>query len=379
MRIITIGHSYVVAMNRRLPHEWALAGHDVTVVPPAFYHADLKPMYCEKGFEEPFRLIQVPCRATIQVHIFQYGHELKRILREEQFDVVHVWQEPFTWAGFQAARWSPQSSALVYSTFQNLPKRYPPPFSWIERYNLGRATAWTAFGETIKSNLSSRMIYNNRPWQTISLGVDMNAFRPEPAWRASEMQHLGWNCEGPPVIGFVGRFVPEKGLRLFMRVLDRISDLGKPWRALFIGGGPMEVELRQWSAKYGENKARVLTGIGHDRVPKLLNSLDMCVVPSQTTPHWQEQLGRILLESMASGVPVIASRSGEIPHVIEQAGVLCREDDEAEWVKAMTGLLDSPARRSELSILGLEQVRKKFDWPMVAKKFTDFFDSILDK
>jgi len=379
MRIITIGHSYVVAMNRRLPHEWALAGHDVTVVAPAFYHADLKPMACEPAHDVPYKLVHVPCRATKKVHIFQYGHELKQLLRSGRFDVVHVWQEPFTCSGFQAARWAPRSSALVYSTFQNLPKRYPPPFCWIERYNLGRAAGWTAFGQTIASNLSKREIYRNRPWRTIPLGVDRNAFRPEPNWRAEELQNLGWEDDGPPVIGFVGRFVPEKGLRLLMRILDQLSEAGTRWRALFIGGGPLEEEIRVWAAKYGENSVRVLTGISHSRVPKLLNILDICAVPSQTTARWQEQLGRILLESMASGVPVVASRSGEIPHVVGDAGLLCREDDEPEWLMAIRTLIEEPASRTGLAVAGLEHVRKNFDWPMVAKEFTGFFDSTLSK
>ena len=373
MRIITIGHSYVVAMNRRLPHEWALAGHDVTVAAPAFYHADLKPMTCEVGQNEPFRLVTVPARATRHVHIFQYGKELKRLLRTGAFDIVHVWQEPFTWSGFQVSRWASPSSALVFSTFQNLPKRYPPPFSWIERYNLQRSAGWTAFGQTIASNLSHREIYKNRPWQTIPLGVDMTAFRPEPAWRAGELSKLGWDMAGPPVIGYVGRFVPEKGLRLLMQVLDQLPMPGQRWRALIIGGGAMEAEVRNWAAKYGENVVQVLTGVNHSRVPNMLNCPDICVVPSQTTPRWQEQLGRIILESMASGVPVLASRSGEIPHVVANAGVLCPEDDVNEWVSELKRLLDNADLRSKLAIEGIAHVRKNYDWPMVAKKFTGFF------
>ena len=54
MRILTVGHSYVVSMNRRLAREWALEGHDVTVAAPDFYHADLRPMHCETGENEPF-------------------------------------------------------------------------------------------------------------------------------------------------------------------------------------------------------------------------------------------------------------------------------------------------------------------------------------
>lgn len=378
MRILTVGHSYVVSMNRRLAREWALEGHDVTVAAPDFYHADLRPMHCETGENEQFELVKIPALGTRRVHIFRYGHKLCDILKNGRFDVVHAWEEPFIYAGFQIARWSPVDSALIYSTFQNLPKRYPPPFSWFERYSLRKSSGWTGFGQTIVDNLKLRKYYRDKPWVEIPVGVDTGIFRPDQESKPLEFQKLNWPQDDVPVMGYVGRFVEEKGLRHLMKVMDQIQGPGNRWRAIFVGGGPLEQELRDWAGKYGDGVVKILTGVAHDQIPKMLDMLDICVVPSRTMPHWQEQLGRILIEAMASGVPVVASRSGEIPFVLGPGGIILTEDSVEEWVRTLNDLLDQPNLRAKMASRGLARVHQKFEWREVGRQFIDFFESVSD-
>ena len=379
MRILTVGHSYVVSMNRRLAREWALAGHEVTVAAPDFYHADLRPMHCETGENEPFELVEIPVSGTRHVHIFRYGRKLRDILRTGRFDVVHAWEEPFIYSGFQIARWSPKDSALIFSTFQNLSKQYPPPFSWFEQYSLRKSSGWTGFGQTIVDNLKSRTYYQDKPWVEIPLGVDTEVFRPDQESKPLEFKKLNWPQNDVPVIGYVGRFVEEKGLRHLMKVLDQIQGPGNRWRAIFVGGGPLEQELRDWAGNYGDEVVKILTGIAHNQIPKLLNILDICVVPSQTMPHWQEQLGRILIEAMASGVPVVASRSGEIPFVLGSGGIVLTEDSVEEWVKTLNELLDKPDFRARMASCGLARIDQKFEWREVGRQFLNFFEEVRDQ
>ena len=62
-------------------------------------------------------------------------------------------------------------------------------------------------------------------------------------------------------------------------------------------------------------------------IPRLLNELDVLVLPSLTRRNWKEQFGRILIEAMACEVPVVGSSSGEIPHLIADAGLVFPEGD----------------------------------------------------
>jgi len=105
--------------------------------------------------------------------------------------------------------------------------------------------------------------------------------------------------------------------------------------------------------------------------------MDVLCAPSETTSQWREQFGRMLIEAMACGVPVIASRSGEIPHVLSDAGVLIEERDIAGLTQAIDSLLGDPGRRRELASKGLTRARERFAWPIVARAHLAFFEELL--
>ncbi len=372
LTVLMVGHSYCVAMNRCLCHHVALAGGDgveVTVAAPSFYRGDLRPIPLERLDGEPYALEPVTIIGSRIPYAFVYGKRLASLL-SKPWAIVHAWEEPYVLAGAQIARKTSSESTLIYSSFQNQPKRYPPPFSWTERYALKRAAGWTAFGHTIAENLRERPGYVDRPGRTIPLGVDSEVYRPDSAARRQILRELNWSESGPPIVGYLGRFVPEKGLHLLMRSLDQLE--AGTWRSLLIGGGSMEAELRTWAAKYPDH-ARVVTGVPHAGVPAYLNAFDLLAAPSQTTRRWKEQLGRMLLEAMATGLPIIASDSGEIPHVVADAGRIVGEADEQGWVSSLRDLIASPDQRTLLGDLGLERARTVYAWPRIAQAFLDFF------
>jgi phosphatidyl-myo-inositol dimannoside synthase len=178
----------------------------------------------------------------------------------------------------------------------------------------------------------------------------------------------------PPVVGYMGRLVEEKGVGLLMRVLDRVAT---PWRALFMGGGPMEGSLRQWAAHYGD-RVRIVNNVPHDEVPAHLNAMDLLCAPSQTKDNWREQFGRMVIEVFACGVPVISSDSAELPFVLGEAGVILGEHNEDAWVTAIGDLIENAAKRAELSRMGIERAQSTYAWPVVARAHLDFFSRVLD-
>ena len=349
---------------------------EITAVAPTFVHGDLRPIplepYTGEG-PEPCSLEAVPTWFSQHIHIMLYGRRLRTLLRGD-WDVVHGWEEPFVLAGGQIAWWAPKRAAYVFWTAQNLAKRYPPPFSTVERYCLDRCAGWLACGESVVRAQLPRG-YGRKPYRVMPLGVALDTFRPDPEAGRRVRVGLGWSEPGPPVIGFLGRFVEEKGVGLLTRVLDRLGG-ATPWRALFVGGGPMEAELRAWAARHGD-AARVVTDVPHSGVPAHLNAMDLLAAPSQTTPRWVEQLGRMLIEAFACGVPVVASDSGEVPHVVSTAGVVVGEADVSAWADALAQLLESPARRDDLAQRGLERARTVYAWPIVARRHLEFFEEVL--
>jgi glycosyltransferase involved in cell wall biosynthesis len=370
-RLLTIGHSYCVALNRRLPHEIARTGDwDVTAVGPARFRGDFGWHTLEPTPGELCKVVPVPVRFGRRIHVMWYGSALSSLLAQP-WDLVHCWEEAYVAAAAQIARGLAPNVPLVLATFQNIAKRYPPPFNWVERYSMARADGVIAFGRTAAEVVTARG-FNRAPMAVIPPGVDLTQFRPDEARRAATLARLGWS-DGPPVVGFLGRLVPEKGIEWLTMVLDRMTT---PWRALVVGSGPLEKVISGWGGRHGD-RVRVVTTAQHDEVPAYLNAMDVLCAPSRTTPRWREQFGRMLIEAFASGVAVVASTSGEIPYVVADAGLLVAEDDLAGWQQAIEMLTMERVRRCELARRGRERAESVYGWPVVAQQHLDFFERVM--
>ncbi len=376
-RLLTIGHSYCVRRNRELAEALAREGHGawaVTVAAPKRFPGDLAPIVTVHDPDERCDLRRLPVRFASRVHVMTYGG--LRGLLAEPWDVVHCWEEPYILSAAQVA-WATRSGvALVYASFQNVDKRYPPPFAAVERYSMRRARGWIAFGASIEATLGARAPYAARPHAVIPFGVDLARFTPDPSGRAATRTRLAWDVDGPPVVGYLGRFVESKGLPMLLDVLEALHRRGVAWRALFVGGGPWEIQLRAFAGRHA-GRVQVATGVAHDDVPSYLQAMDVLAAPSQTTATWREQFGRMIVEAFACGVPVVGSDSGEIPHVIGDAGLIVGEHDRDGWVRALEGLLRDAVARRDLGVRGRVRAQREFDWSVVAQRHLTFFDQLL--
>jgi glycosyltransferase involved in cell wall biosynthesis len=373
-RLLTIGHSYAVTLNRRLAREMAAAGRgnwELTCAAPKYFHGsnDLAPVELEQTDADDFPVVALDAYFTQKVHVFSWGLALRELLRQD-WDVIHAWEEPYILAGWEIGRLANVRSKLAFLTMQSNPKQYPWPFSWFESDSMARAAGWVSCGYSIEQNLEDRPGYGG-PHAMIPLGVDVEVFKPDPEARRAALEAVGWAVKGPPVIGFAGRFIPSKGLHLLMRALDRVRE---PFRVLFLGSGQLEPELRAFCARLND-RGRVLH-VRHDEVPRYMNAMDLLCAPSQTTPQWREQFGRMLVEAAACAVPVIGSDSGEIPTVIGDTGLVIGEADEAAWVAGISELLANPERRAELGSAGRAQAHERYSWSVVARKYLTFFESL---
>ncbi|MEP7340596.1 MAG: glycosyltransferase family 4 protein [Acidobacteriota bacterium] len=372
LRILSIGHSYVIASNRALIREVAHdPGFEVTIAAPEFFHGDLRPLALDA---EPdgsrLRVVGLKAQRTSLMHLFRYDEvALRRLLNEGEFDVVHAWEEPYIYAGYQIARTVCATSAsYCFRTAQNQVKWYPPPFSYFERQAVARAQGWIAGGQLVYKAMLQRG-YPAELGQVITLAVDAQAFRPLDAQtRAEVLAELGLE---PPVIGFTGRLTAAKGLDVLMRAMEMVKKPEK-WSLLLLGSGPYEERIVRWSQERGWADRVKIKLARHHEMPRYLGVMDMLVAPSQTTRAWREQFGRMLIEAFACGVPVIASDSGEIPFVVGNGGRIVPEHDVAAWSRAITELLTDYSTRAELARLGLERV-KQYTVATVAEQYRNYY------
>ena len=159
-------------------------------------------------------------------------------------------------------------------------------------------------------------------------------------------------------IGFVGRLVPEKGVA-------ELSRYGS--RALAVGDGPLADQLR--AAGVEVRRARSASHLASS-----LAEMAVLVAPSRTTPRWREQFGRMVVEAMAAGVPVVATDSGSLPEVIGDAGRIVPEHDSVALHRAIAAVLDDPA---DLGERGRRRARERYTWDQVAAQLEHVYEAAL--
>jgi glycosyltransferase involved in cell wall biosynthesis len=372
LRILTIGHSYCVAMNRALVREVARDPEiEVTVAAPSYFHGDLRPIVLEpEPPGSPLRLVPLGTKLSRFIHVFRYdGAALQALIREGGFDVVHAWEEPYVFAGYQIAKALKHSPArFCFRTAQSYVKYYPLPFSHFERTVVARAQGWIA-GASLVYEAMLRRGFSKDTGRILNLAVDSAEFQPlTPANRAVVVQELGLQ---PPVIGFVGRLTQAKGLDVLMQAMEQVGG-SRLWSLLLLGSGEYEEKVQEWALRNGWASRVQVKLVKHSEVPRYLGCMDMMVAPSQSMKNWREQFGRMIIEAFASGVPVIGSDSGEIPFVIGDAGRVVAEADIAGWARAIEQLLDSAEKRDELKSRGLARA-PRYSVATIAKQYRDYY------
>lgn len=347
----------------------------VTVVAPQFFHGSLRSLYLEpepKG--SSLNIVGIPVQWSGKIHLFRYDLSLLDwLLEQQEFDVVHVWEEPYIFSGYQLARYFRQKNIpFVAWTAQNIVKKYPPPFSFFEKKVWNWCSAWVACGNLVFSEMVKKGMPQSKGYE-IPLAVDTDLFLPLSPSKKQDLQaQLGLKA---PVIGFLGRLTEDKGCEILMGAIEKLpKDL--PWSLYIMGTGPYEKTLKDWVARRGWASRLRLELLKHDEVPARLPAVDVLMVPSQTRKNWREQFGRMLVEAFASGVSVIGSNSGEIPFVIGNCGQVVPESDVEAWAAALERSLRQVETRNQFVECGLERA-KVFSAEKVARQYRDLFIEVV--
>ena len=150
------------------------------------------------------------------------------------------------------------------------------------------------------------------------------------------------------------------------------------WRLRIVGGGPERTALAALAQRLGLAERVAFTPqLPSEEMPAVYHSLAALVLPSRKTRRWQEQFGRVLTEAMACGLPVIGARSGAIPAVIGDAGLLFAEGDAAALAEQLRRLRDDAALRAELSERGRQRVARHFTQEVIAAKMVAVYREML--
>ena len=368
MRVLRVSHSAVVDEWRGRERALTRLGVDVSLVSARRWPEGGAVVALEPRLGET--VTGVP---TIGRHPALFLYDPRPIWRAlgERWDVIDIHEEPFALATAEIlllrAMRRRRPPTVLY-TAQNLRKRYPVPFRWFERFALRTASGISA------CNAEAARIVEEKGFagraRVIPLGIDLQRFRSDAA--APALAGPAPDAEARPVtVGFVGRLVPEKGADVLLDALTRDPRL----RARIVGAGPAEPALRARAVELEVADRVEFTGpIDPDDIEDFYRSLDVLAVPSLPTPTWTEQFGRVAVEAMASGVPVVSSDAGALPAVVGGAGIVVPAGDAGALA---LGLVEAAGpRREELRSSGLARAAD-CSWEAVGDDYLELYRSVV--
>ncbi len=365
IRVLMLSKACVVGIYQRKLEEIARRDVDLMTLVPPTWKDERGTLPLERAYTRGYQLETTPIALNGSFHLHYYP-EFSRYLRQFKPHIVHIDEEPYnvaTWHALYHARRA--GVKTLFFSWQNIYRDYPPPFHWGEKWVLNHVD-YAVTGTTSAARIWREKGYTGPLHVIPQFGVDPDLFTPAQSPRPAR----------PFTVGYFGRLVAEKGLDDLLEALERLED--NRWQLQLIGSGPHRDALENHTRQLGiEDRVQFIDMRPSTQMPAQYQALDAFVLPSRTQPNWKEQFGRVLIEAMSSGVPVIGSDSGAIPDVIGHAGLIFPEGDVLALARHLAELQTNPDWRGWLGEQGRNRVLEHFTHTSVAQQTVAVYREML--
>lgn len=186
---------------------------------------------------------------------------------------------------------------------------------------------------------------------------------------------LPWD---PPVLLGVGRLVQEKGFDVAIRALAILPNRWSNVRMSIVGDGVDRPSLESLCRGLGlGGRVQFHGGVSNEEIPAIVNRSTLMLVPSR----WQEPFGIVCLEAAMMGRPVVASRVGGVPDVVEDgtSGVLVEPDEPAPLALAIASLLDDPAAARAMGRRARQLAESRFGYDRFLRKHLEVYEEAIGR
>jgi N-acetyl-alpha-D-glucosaminyl L-malate synthase BshA len=301
--------------------------------------------------------------------------KLLAVHKSELLDIIHVhYAIPHAIAAYLCCRMiergrRPRIITTLHGTDITL-VGIDPSFFEITRFGIEQSDGVTA----VSRYLAEETIQHFGPRREVRVipnFIDAEVFTPSLRDETSRSAHV---YPGEFLIGHLSNFRPVKRVKDVVRAFHRLQR-HLPARLLMIGEGVELEPARHLAAELGIAERVTFAG-ALPRVERILAQLDLFLLPSE-----YESFGLAALEAMACGVPVVSSRAGGIPEVIEDgvSGILCEVGEPARVAEAALDLLRDPARRASVAAAARRRAVELFPQERIITRYEDYYREILEK
>jgi len=326
----------------RLATECARRGHQVSVLT-----LNRPGLFAEGLQKAGIPVISVGKRGPFDLGVIG---RLAKEFRTRKLDVVHthLWGANF-WGRLAARR---ARIPVVVATEHNVDTWKRFHHFLLDRLLLSSTTHLIAVSHQVRQFYEARGVGLGR-WRVIYNGIDTDQAPARGRGRAYRALGIGAD---EPVVGLVGRLVPAKAPAVFLEAVAIASRTVPALRALIVGDGPLRPEVETQVRRLGLTQRVQMPGIRQD-VPELLAGMDVLAFSSE-----REGLSMAMLEAMATGVPVVATRVGGTPELITSGitGLLVSSGSAHELAEGILDVLQHPARAEALRRAARARVKAQF-------------------
>jgi glycosyltransferase involved in cell wall biosynthesis len=296
-------------------------------------------------------------------------HAVRRQLRRRRFDLVHAhWIVPNGIVAAAAGRRVPLAIGLHGSDVFLAEKRGARTLA---RWALSRACLLTGCSPELVDRVRALGFPAERS-RVIPYGVDVAAFSPRPERRALWRERLGIP-DGAPLLLGVGRMATKKGFQGLIEILPALLGEFPELRVVLAGGGDLLDRFRD-AVRPWAGRVHLPGPVLRDTLPDLYRAADLFVLPAVHDGKGNvDGLPNVILEAMASGLPVVASRISGIPLAVEdgRTGLLVPERDPEALLGALRQLLADPAMARSMGERGRRRAEGELTWDAVAARYRE--------
>lgn len=372
LRVLIVGHTYVVGVNQGKLDAIANAGAEVGLLVPKHWQAQ----QWDKRFtvETPYPQLTVyPVETWFEgragAYIYPPGAIIQAIT-EFQPDIIQIEEETFSLTAFAVSclAWRFKVPVVLFS-WENRERRLSGPRRWLQKFVFNQ-TRCIISGNHEGVKIIKRWGYNKPVAIMPQMGVDVDLFSPTLRQRSTASDTLN--------IGFVGRIAHQKGIDTLIEAAHLLRQQGLRFHLQICGSGPDLNTFQNLAHDY--NLGDYITwrgGVSHDQVPTEIAKMDLLVLPSRTVSTWKEQFGHVLIEAMATGIPVVGSTCGEIPNVIGRPELIFPEGDAHELTTILAKFITTRDWWTEMAQYSLQRVHHYYSHERIAERSISLWQNIL--
>jgi glycosyltransferase involved in cell wall biosynthesis len=321
------------------------------------------PEVAERARQRGLTVEMLKCRGKLD---WSTVRQLRALLVKHKVDVVNPHGYKADLYAYAAVR---RAHVALVATVHNWPSRRlnMRAYAVLDRFVLKSFDKVIGVSE-VPSNILRRSRVAPNKIAVIPNGVDVERFDlAAPSLRKQVA------LEGVPLVGFVGRLVPDKGGQILLRAAQHVLTTRPKTKFLFVGEGPSRKQWEALATELGIEKQVVFVGAQHD-MPGVYSSLDLVVLPS-----FIESFPMCLLEAMAAGKPVISTRVGAVAQLItsDEIGLLVEPGDVQALSAAILRVLENHELAFRLGKNARKHIARNFSADSMAKNYLWHFNHVL--